>query len=779
MHRLFIVPLPRLAPCLLAIFTFLPFATAQDDNSFGAEPGEKAPARDDTDAPDRAPASLQNAASQRPQEEETREIGVPAQRTEDTASAPRNRARPADTMLEAIVVTATTLEEENYYVPYSAASLDGATLTSRRGVRTLPEALRDVPGVMVQKTGHGQGSPFIRGFTGFRTLLLIDGIRLNNAVFRDGPNQYWNTVDPLTIDRLEVIKGPSSVLYGSDAIGGTVNAITRGRKPFASGGVSNSDFDWTRRAYYRFASAEDSHVARGELSAAYGPYVGVLGGFSYRDFGNLSGGRHTGVMPNTGYDELDGDVKAIFRLQPDLDLVLAFQGVDQEKVPRTHSTIFSKSFRGTEVGTDQKRDLHQRRYLGYAQLHWKPDLPWLSRLTFSTSYQFQEEEEERIRSNLRERRQGFEDGTFGTWMRLESPSPIGTLTYGIEYYRDEVDSFFREFTDDGSLRVVRPRGPVADDSSYDLLGIYVQDSFRPLERLEVVIGGRFSYAHAEADEVDPDPTTTPDFGPLNEDFSGAVGSVRLLYEATEWCNLFGGVSQGFRAPNLSDLTRFDVARSGELEIPAPNLDPEDYVSFEAGSKFLVEDWGLQAYASYHYTLIDGMIVRFPTGDTIDGDPVVTKDNIGDGFVHGVELGLAWNFYRDFTAFGNFTWLEGEADTFVGNRKSSEPLSRIQPATALLGVRWTSPERRYWVEAAVTIVGNQDRLSPRDEADTQRIPPGGTPGYTVYALRGGAEVIDGLKLFAAVENITDVDHRVHGSGQNEPGTNVILGADWTF
>ncbi len=78
-----------------------------------------------------------------------------------------------------------------------------------------------------------------------------------------------------------------------------------------------------------------------------------------------------------------------------------------------------------------------------------------------------------------------------------------------------------------------------------------------------------------------------------------------------------------------------------------------------------------------------------------------------------------------------------------------------------------------------IVDNQDRLSPRDKADTQRIPAGGTPGYTVYSLRGGAEVIEGLKVFAGIENITDVDYRVHGSGQNEPGTNVILGVDWTF
>lgn len=695
-------------------------------------------------------------------------------------TAPPEAGARRPEMLDAIVVTATGLEESNYYVPYTVESLEGETLSTRKAFRTLPEALREVPGVMVQKTGYGQGSPFIRGFTGFRTLLLIDGIRLNNAVFRDGPNQYWNTVDPLTVERLEVVKGPSSVLYGSDAIGGTVNVLTRSRRPRADGEAADRALDWTRRLYYRYASAEDSHVVRGESSGVYGTRVGVTGGVSYRDFGDLSGGRHTGELPNTGYDELDGDVKTILRVRRDLELALAFQAVTQDSVPRTHSTLSSRSFHGTTIGSDLRRDLDQRRYLGYAQLHWRPeDLAGLSRVSFNASYHLQKEEEDRIRGNLRRRRQGFEDGTFGTWVQLESPSPLGTFTYGIEYYRDDVDSFFRELNPDGSLRELRPRGPVADDASYDLLGVYVQDSVRLVDRLEVVLGGRFSYVHAEADQVDPDPTSGQALGPLNEDFAGAVGSLRILYEATDWWNLFGGASQGFRAPNLSDLTRFDVARSGEVETPSPGLDPETTTTFELGSKFLVEDWGLQAFGAYHYTILDDLIVRFPTGATLDGDPVVTKDNVGDGFVHGVELGLSWRFCRGFTAFGNFTWLEGEVDTIEGGRRAREPLSRLQPAAALLGLRWASPEDRYWVESTVTIVDNQDRLSPRDEADTQRIPPGGTPGYTVYTLRGGAEVYEGLQLFAAVENLTDRDYRVHGSGQNGPGTNVILGADWSF
>ncbi len=127
---------------------------------------------------------------------------------------------------EEIIVTATASERSAHDVPYTVEVFSATELRQRRLARTLPEALAEVPGVMLQKTAHGQGSPYVRGFTGFRNLFLIDGVRLNNSVFRDGPNQYWATVDPLGLERLEVVKGPVSSLYGSDAVGGTVNAIT-------------------------------------------------------------------------------------------------------------------------------------------------------------------------------------------------------------------------------------------------------------------------------------------------------------------------------------------------------------------------------------------------------------------------------------------------------------------------------------------------------------------------------------------------------------------------
>ncbi len=681
--------------------------------------------------------------------------------------------------LKKIIVTATQNEKQDYYIPYIVHGNSGLSLVNQKAFRSFPDLFKEVPGISPQKTGHGQGSPFIRGFTSQRTLLLIDGIRLNNAVFREGPNQYWNTIDPLTIDRLEIVKGPSSVLYGSDAIGGTVNVITRSRQPLDSD--NENTFHAGTRTYYRYSSAEDSNIGRQEFSGAWGQQLGLLAGISAKDFGNLSGGRHVGEQPNTSYHEIDGDFKGVYRLKPNLDLVVAFQNNHIDGAPRTHSTMFAQSYRGTSVGSDFQRDFRQDRTLGYAQLIWTPEeVDWLNSLKLSLSLHRQKEVEERIRSNSRKRYQGFTDDTYGFFVKMESPSPIGTLSYGLEYYHDEVDSFFQEFNPDGSLRTQRPRGPIADDSSYDLLGIYIQDSIRAHERVEVILGGRFNHIQAQADQVDPDPSTNPVLGELDEEFNAAVGSVRVIFEATDELNLFGGASQGFRAPNLADLTRLDVARSGEVETPSPDLDPEEFINFEIGAKTDIEELHLQAYISYYYTIIDGMIVRFPTGNLIDGDPEVTKDNVGDGFVHGVELGLAWNFYKGFSAFGNFSWLEGKADTFdSSNNKVSDSFSKLQPATGLVGVRWDSEDRKYWIEATAFIANDQSRFSLRDEGDTQRIPPGGTPGYTVYSLRGGVEPKPGLKLFGGIENITDKDYRIHGSGQNEAGTNIIVGLDWAF
>ena len=130
--------------------------------------------------------------------------------------------------------------------------------------------------------------------------------------------------------------------------------------------------------------------------------------------------------------------------------------------------------------------------------------------------------------------------------------------------------------------------------------------------------------------------------------------------------------------------------------------------------------------------------------------------------------------------GVFTWMDGEVDTYPTSDDVlvTEHIDRLMPPTGRLGLRWDQPNR-YWVEASCSMAAKADKLSTRDASDTSRIPPGGTPGYTVYEVRMGWQCAEGLILSLAVENITDEDYRIHGSGVNEPGRNIVCAADWTF
>ncbi len=676
--------------------------------------------------------------------------------------------------LAPLFISATRIPSTLENQPSAVSVVDQASF-DRIQPRTMPEAFREVPSVMIQKTAHGQGSPFIRGFTGFRTLLLVDGIRLNNSTYRDGPNQYWNTVDPLSLERLEVVRGPSSVLYGSDAIGGTVNAITESRTEFGPG------FGWNPGASYRYSSAEDSHIGRAEAGANFGEQVGIQAGVSVKDFGDVRGGEDIGLMPKTGYREWDADAKVQWLVQPNQQIVYAHQTVDQDDAWRTHSTTYGKSWKGTAVGTDRERILDQLRNLDYLQYHAVQLDSFIEEVHAHVSFQSQDDDENRVRSDGRQEIQGTYVDTLGLSLQFQSPSSVGRWVYGAEYYHDWVDSFYNRYSATGDLQQSRRQGPVADGSSYDLAGAYIQDTI-PLfdDRIELSLGGRYEVASADVGSAEEPGTRAP--LSFSDSWDNLVGSGRFLAKIDEegqW-RLFGGVSQGFRAPNLSDLSRFDIANSGELEVPVFDLQPENYVSVEAG---LRTRWGpVRAEAAAYKTWIDNQIVRVPTGLIAPtGESIVTKKNSGDGEIHGAEATVSAELSREWILWGTFTWMEGTLDTPVtaGGPVVTEPVSRLMPTTLQLGLRWEASSRKFWAEFATTIAATQDRLSASDMRDTQRIPPGGTPGYEVYHLRGGWRPTKNTALTLALENISGADYRIHGSGLNEPGQNLIVGLDLRF
>ena len=297
--------------------------------------------------------------------------------------------------------------------------------------------------------------------------------------------------------------------------------------------------------------------------------------------------------------------------------------------------------------------------------------------------------------------------------------------------------------------------------------------------LDVIPGIRYNYCTANANKV-KDPVSGNQIS-VDGDWDAVVGSLRLLYPLTDDRHhvAFAGISQGFRAPNLSDLTRLDIARSGELETPVSDLDPERFIAYEAGIKSRFDK--LSASLTYYYTTIDSMIVRAPTGVIIEELVEVTKKNSGDGYIHGIELAGDYSISRTLSAHLSACWMYGKVDAYPTSSaiEQEDYTSRLMPPTAAAGLRWQTENEKYWIEVVCDMAAKADKLSAEDERDTQRIPRGGTPGYAVFTARTGSRITDSLSLSLAAENIMDEDYRIHGSGLNEPGRNFVLTANYMF
>lgn len=676
-----------------------------------------------------------------------------------------------------LIVTAQGFEQQSFDAPYVTDVISQDEIRDY-GIRSVPEALKYTPGVLVQRTGHGQGSPFIRGFTGYRNVFLIDGVRLNNSIFRSGPNQYWNTIDPFSIERLEVIKGPTSVLYGSDAVGGTVNAITN--SPYGYSDTNNL----AGRATVRYASNERSIGGRVELSPTFvnedNP-IGVLIGGSVSDFGDLQGGRDIGRQNGTSYSQYAADIKAEYFLGDNSRLVFAHQRFRQNNAPRTHSTVQGLSFEGTTIGTDLQRDLDQERELTYLQLHTE-DIEGgpIDAFKIGLSWQNTNQAQDRIRGNGDLEYDTVRVQTFGIFAQAQSEvSDELTLTYGIDYYRDQVDTFG---SDSGSAPTTFIQGQFGDDSSYDLLGIYLQGDLDLTDRLNLVLGGRWNYSAVDSDRVNnpaipgSDPTNPADIISVSDSWNAFVGSARLNYEIQpEELVVFGGVSQGFRAPNLTDLTGNISSNATDIEVASPGLEPEYYTALEIGFKGQGENYGWQA--SYYYTFIEDQIVRFGTGNPNE----FTRGNIGDGYVNGIELDGTWMPTDTTTLFANAFWQLGEVGTIPvpGGPIVTQYIERNPPITVNFGAKYDVPDSPLWVFGIVTVAGDADFVTTRDAGDTQRVPPGGTPGYVTVNIGGGWKFSENMELTVTLENITNEDYRVHGSGVNGAGFGAIVTLDWTF
>lgn len=685
----------------------------------------------------------------------------------------------AQDLLAPLVVTATRSPEELLNVPYSTALLDKETLQDNQ-VRTLPEALQFTPGVMVQKTAHGHGAPIIRGLIGRQNLLLVDGVRTNNSTWRNGPIQYWNTVDSQSIDHIELIRSQGSVLYGSDAAGGTLNAFTNSptfRERRAG------EFYQAGSAFYEFrTNGQGSHIGRLEAEAGQGETFGIMMGASIKEFGDIEDSA-IGRMQGTGYPEQNFDLKAQYAVTPDSTITFAHYYVNQDDISRWHRTLYNPGWTHSghvaAPGTFIANDYDQERSLSY--LRYEGSNPHadaaIQRWQATLSYQTSRDSEFQNRSATDWRYADIDLATIGVDIQLESKLGPGSLVYGFDYYHDDVQSSGRRT--DAASSFNTEQLPVADDSNYDLLGAYAQYAWNPLEPLQVTAGARYTYARAELGRFyDSAGVIQPS---TSESWDSLVGSLRAAWQFNSEWSSFGGISQAFRAPNLDDLSGNQTSKSGIPSLGNVNLDPENYLTFETGVRHATDTTSLQA--AVFYTDITDLIsgIGFDTnGDGVPDGTVAT--NATDAYSYGFELEGAWRFAPQWQLGGFVAWQEGrqESASIIGGPVDSRPMTRSYPLTGSLSLRWTDESGKFWVEGRVLAASKEDRITAADQAaDNQRIPTNGTPEYMIASLRAGWQCTENLQLTAGLENITDEDYRIHGSGQNEPGFGAVLGARVTW
>jgi len=324
-----------------------------------------------------------------------------------------------DDLLETTYVVSGTRSESDWFsVPATVSVIEESTLEERQ-VRNLTEALERIPGVMVQKTANGQGSPYLRGFTGYRTLAMIDGVRYNNSVYRDGPSEYFSLIDVHAIESIELIQGPGSVLYGSDAIGGTLYLKTESADFEIE--PEGESFHHITNAY-RWHSAEQSHQERLEYQTGIGGKWGLHLGGTVKHFGDVKAAEG-GEQKATGYDEWAYDIRFDAALSDQWTLTAAHQMLNQDDVWRTHSTIYGVSFAGSEIGSDKIRLKDQRRSLTYAKLRGENLEGFADTVTLTGSFQQWREDGLRLRGNGRRAIENFDSKMYG--IDLCTPSNPG------------------------------------------------------------------------------------------------------------------------------------------------------------------------------------------------------------------------------------------------------------------------------------------------------------------------------------------------------------------
>ncbi len=664
---------------------------------------------------------------------------------------------------------------------------------------TTADMLQNTGQVMVQKSQGGGGSPILRGFEANKLLLVIDGVRMNNAIYRSGHLQNSITISPTMLDETEIIFGPSSVLYGSDALGGVIHFHTKNPKLADSTKWNNyNDFS----AFYDYQTGLTANFTTNIAQKKWG----LLMSTSFSDYTDYEMGknRYHGYQ-NWGLDStyagtFEGIDSVIFNPNPNLQKNIGFKQADfisklyfkpSEKIDYTFNFQLSSSsninrfdkLNEYKDGTLKYAEWYygpQKRLFASTKVNFTPEKKWINAGSFILSYQ--KLDEDRISRKFKSDFKDYQIEDVNVFaLNLDLNKVIDSskvLYYGIEVQDNFVTStaYSQNIStqDKSNFQTRYPDG----GSQYLSSGLYVAYKQNINKKVLFTTGLRYSLIYAQSVFKDTTFIKLP-FNSVSFTTSAPSGNVGVIYQADTRTLIKSSISTGFRAPNIDDYGKV-FEKKGNTVVPTNQLKPEYAINGELSGERIFGRNTVTLGASTYYTFLFNAMVRSNSTlngvDSIlyDGDwtNVQTNINTDKAQIYGVSAFIKWRVIKHLYLNATYNFTKGT------DLSQGKPLTHIPPQFGKIEMnfkneKFTTALYSYYnlAKKLKDYGGNSDNI---EEAT-----PEGTPAWATLNFKFSYIGFKSTSIHFKATNLMDIHYKPFASAISAPGRSFMIGFKTTF
>jgi len=705
-------------------------------------------------------------------------------------------------MLQPFEVSAVRWQHGNSVSPGQMSVITSSDIAFNNP-QTSADMLQSAGNVFIQKSQLGGGSPMIRGFAANRILIVVDGIRMNNAIFRSGNLQNVISMDPFSVEHAEVIFGPGSVAFGSDAIGGVMSFTT-----FEPGFSPDDKLKVNGKVLTRWSSANNEKTGQLKLNIGtrHWSFLTIAG---VSDFGDLrTGSRGPDEYLRPHYIEgIDGKDSMFVNPDPQIQKFSGYsaQNIMQkirfkpnEKLDMNYTFLYNTT---SDFPRYDRLTEYSNGVLRNAEWYYGPQ-KWMlhslnivhsgnntiyDKAVFNVAFQnFEESRNDRKFNNAWLRTQKETVSVLTTNFDFSRKiKEKGTLLYGLETMFNTVGSESSRLNINSE--VTEPLGTrYPDGATWNTFAAYTMYTYKLNEHFNIPLGIRYSHIISKATF---DTTFYPfSFTEATLNTGAVNGSAGLIYRPDNNWQFTMNLTTGFRAPNIDDMGKVFESEPGSVVVPNPDLRPEYAYSAEGGITRIIGNT-VRIDISGFYTLLQDALVRrdflLNGADSIvyDGDMsrVQSIQNAAFANVYGLSANFEVKLPAGFGISGTFNWQKGEEELDNGTKA---PLRHVAPIFGMGKIQYS--RKNLKTEFSVMYNGRitNDRLAPSEQEKPYMyaLDENGNPwvpSWHTMNFRVGWSATSWLHLNAGVENILDVRYRTYSSGISAQGRNVVVSAILTY